>query len=90
MRTRKIKLQTTAPTLVPGTRNSNGQVLIGDTGWPSESRAGQRIYRMRCAACSLEYGANGIDVEKRACPGCGGGMPGERLRERGLSLFDNP
>ena len=88
MRVRRIKLPGTAPTLVPGTRNGNGQVLIGDTGWASGSRAGQRVYRMRCSACGLEYGANGIDVEKRACPGCGGGRQGERLRERGAGLFD--
>ena len=88
MRVRKIKVKETAPTLVPGARNGNGQVLVGDTGWPSESRAGQRVYRMRCQTCGLEYGANGIDVDKRLCPGCGGGTKGERLRERGAGLFD--
>ena len=67
---------------------TTGQALIGDTGWPSLSRAGQRIYRMVCRACTLEYGANGCDVDKRACPGCGGGTAGEPLRERGASLFD--
>ena len=88
MRLRRIKLQETAPSLVPGTRNPNGQVLVGDTGWLSESRSGQRVYRMRCTACQHVYGANGIDVEKRACPACGGGVKGEKLRERGAGLFD--
>lgn len=85
---RKIRIKSTAPTLVPGGRNANAQELVGDTGWASESRAGQRVYHMRCGRCGLEYGSNGIDVERRACPGCGGGVRGERLRERGPGLFE--
>jgi len=85
---KKIKLRVTAPTTTPGYENENGQVVVGDTGFSSESRGGQRVYRLRCRQCGLVYGANGIDVEKRLCPGHQGGVKGERLRELGPGLFD--
>ncbi len=70
-----------AVTTEPGFRNGRGQVVVGSTGARSTSRAGQVIYRMRCSFCGLEYGANGIDVHGRCCPGCQGGETGEPLRE---------
>ena len=85
---RKIKLRVTAPTTTPGYENENGQVVLSDTGFPSQTRTGQRIYRLRCRHCGHEYGANGIDVEKRLCPGHQGGTQGERLRDPGPTLFD--
>ena len=86
---RRIKLTVTAVSTTPGYVNGNGQMVVRDTGVGSESRAGQRVYKVRCSRCRLEYGVNGIDVEKRLCPGCQGGVAGEKLREmHGPGLFD--
>ena len=85
---RKIRMPREASTTRPGFRNTNNQVVIRDTGFPSETFAGQRVYHLRCQACAHEYGANGTDVFKRLCPGCQGGAKGEKLREPGPGLFD--
>ena len=85
---RKIRMPREAATTRPGFRNSNGQVVVRDTGFPSETFAGQRVYHLRCQGCAHEYGANGTDVFKRLCPGCQGGARGEKLRQPGPSLFD--
>jgi hypothetical protein len=78
----------TAATTVPGFRNENGQVVVGDTGFGSESFPGQRVYHLRCAHCGFEYGSNGTDIAKRLCPSHQGGSRGEKLREAGPGLFD--
>jgi hypothetical protein len=86
---RRIKIKQTTGTTVPGYQNENGQVVVRDTGFPSESFPGQRIYHLRCTQCGFEYGANGTDIAKRLCPGHQSGARGEPLREdRGPSLFD--
>jgi len=86
---RKIKTKQTTSTTVPGYKNENGQVVIKDTGWPSESFAGQRVYHLRCEHCGFDYGSNGTDIFKRLCPRHQGGAKGERLREQsGPGLFD--
>ena len=72
---RKIKMPRTAPTTTPGFINQNGQMVVRDTGFGSETFPGQRVYQLRCGKCGNEYG-------------CQGGAAGEKLRERGLSLFD--
>jgi len=84
---RKIKMPRTAPTTTPGFVNQNGQMVVRDTGFGSETFPGQRVYQLRCGKCALDYGANGTDVFKRLCPGCQGGVVGEKLRERGPGLF---
>ena len=84
---RKNKMPRTAATTTPGFTNENGQVVVKDTGFGSETFPGQRVYRVRCGKCRLEYGANGTDVHKRLCPGCQGGVKGEKLRESGPGLF---
>lgn len=85
---RKIRVPVVASTTRPGYRNGNGQVVVEDTRFPSESFPGQRVYRMRCGQCGFEYGSNGCDIAARLCPGHQGGARGERLRERGPGLFD--
>lgn len=85
---RKIKIAKATATTIPGFRNGNGQAVVRDTGWPSETFAGQRIYHLRCVHCAHEYGANGTDVSKRLCPQCQGGAQGEKLRGGGPGLFD--
>ena len=85
---RKIKMPRTAPTTTPGSINQNGQMVVRDTGFGSETFRGQRVYQLRCGKCGNEYGSNGTDVFKRLCPKCQGGVAGEKLRDRGLSLFD--
>jgi len=71
----------------PGYKNRHGQVVIEKTGFPSESFPGQTIYRLQCTHCGHEYGSNGCDIFKRRCPRHQGGVKGETLRERPLSLF---
>jgi hypothetical protein len=83
---KKIKMERTARTTTPGYKNPNGQEVIAKEG-PSESRDGQSVYRLRCQTCRLDYGSNGIDNEKRLCPGCQSGVTGEKLRERVAGLF---
>ncbi len=87
---RKIKIPITAPSLTPGRTNPNGQTVLAATGWPSTTRSGQSIYRLRCTHCQTIYGANGIDAEKRLCPHCQQGAPAEPLRDQlqGPTLFD--
>jgi hypothetical protein len=85
---RKIRIKSTTATTTPGFANSNGQIVVRDTGFASETFPGQRVYHMRCAHCGFEYGANGTDVAKRLCPGHQGGARGERLRAAGPGLFD--
>ncbi len=84
---RKIKLPTMARSTTPGYENENGQIVLSNTGFPSESRAGQRIYKLRCKTCHFEYGVPGIDIDKRLCPAHQAGAPGEPLREQGPGLF---
>jgi hypothetical protein len=78
-----------ARSTTPGFSNESGQVVVRGTGARSVMRAGQRVYRLRCTHCQLEYGTAGIDVKDRRCPGCQGGAAGEALRdeERGPGLF---
>ncbi len=85
---RKIKMAVTAVTTTPGFRNGNGQVVVRDTGFASESFPGQRVYHQRCSQCGQEYGSNGTDIAKRLCPGHQGGAKGEKLRESGPRLFE--
>ena len=86
---RKIRIKPTSATTTPGSVNENGQVVVRDTGFPSESFPGQRVYHLRCTHCGHQYGSNGTDVFKRLCPRHQGGAQGERLREdRGPGLFD--
>ena len=86
---RRIKIKQTTGTTVPGFQNENGQVVVRDTGFPSESFPGQRIYHLRCTHCGFEDGANGTDIAKRLCPGHQSGVRGETLRQdRGPGLFD--
>jgi hypothetical protein len=76
-----------APTTTPGYRNSNGQIVVRDTGAPSATRANQSIHELRCAACEHRYGCNGMDIKARLCPKCQGGAAGEALREPQPTLF---
>lgn len=85
---KRIRVPVSAGTTTPGYRNENGQVVVCDTGWPSETFKGQRVYKLRCEHCGFEYGSNGTDVAKRLCPGHQNGAKGERLRESGPGLFD--
>jgi hypothetical protein len=85
---RMIRVPVTAATTRPGFKNTNGQVVVRDTGFGSESFPGQRIYHLRCDGCGFEYGANGTDIAKRLCPHHQGGVKGERLRALGPGLFD--
>ena len=71
----------------PGYVNGNGQIVVARTGFPSESRQGQIVYRMRCGACGFQYGSTGIDIAKRLCPRHQGGVKGELLREVSPQLF---
>jgi hypothetical protein len=84
---RRIKIKQTTGTTVPGFQNENGQRVIRDTGFASESFPGQRVYHLRCVHCGFEYGSNGTDVFKRLCPSHQGGAKGEKLREAGPILF---
>lgn len=84
---RKIRIKSTTATTTPGFVNHNGQIVVRDTGFASETFPGQRAYQMRCTKCAFEYGANGTDAFKRLCPKCQGGVVGEKLRERGPGLF---
>jgi hypothetical protein len=84
---RRIKIKQTTGTTVPGFQNENGQRVIRDTGFPSESFPGQRVYHLRCTHCGHDYGSNGTDVFKRLCPSHQGGARGEKLREAGPTLF---
>ena len=86
---KKIRIKSATATTTPGYANENGQSVIRDTGFPSETFNGQRIYHMRCARCGGEYGSNGCDVHLRRCPGCQGGSKGEPLPVPGPSLFDH-
>ena len=85
---RRIKIKQTTGTTVPGYENENGQRVVRDTGFASESFPGQRVYHLRCVHCGHEYGSNGTDVFKRLCPRHQGGAKGEKLREAGPGLFD--
>ncbi len=79
----------TAPTTCPGYTNANRQTVVGATGAPSTSFAGQSIYKMLCTLCENSYGSNGCDTHHRRCPACQNGGPGEPLRElTSLRLFD--
>mgnify|MGYP001558790086 CR=1 FL=1 len=66
-------------TTEPGYENRNGQVVVEDTGLEGTDHM-QRVYRLRCSQCGLEYGANGSDNFQRRCPGCQGGAPGLPVR----------
>lgn len=71
----------------PGYVNANGQMVVARTGFRSELRDGQVVYRMRCGPCGFEYGSAGIDVAKRLCPRHQGGVKGEALRAVSAQLF---
>ncbi len=75
------------PTTEPGFENPNRQVVERATGAPSLTRRGQSIYALRCRNCEHTYGCNGLDIKERCCPACGGGVPGEPLREAQPTLF---
>lgn len=85
---RKIKIKKTAATTVPGYENGNGQIVVRDTGFPSETFGGQRVYELRCGHCGHRYGANGCDVHMRRCPSHQNGAKGERLRQAANRLFE--
>ena len=72
----------------PGYTNSNGQMVLARTGFRSDSRDGQVIYRMRCTHCAHEYGSNGCDIHSRRCPRHQNGAAGEILREASPKLFE--
>jgi hypothetical protein len=74
-------------TTAPGFRNTNHQQVIERTGFPSTTFPGQTIYRLKCQACTHEYGSNGTDIHTRRCPKCQNGTPGEPLRDKQPSLF---
>ena len=86
---KRIQVKTVTATTVPGFENTNGQIVVRDTGFASETFPGQRIYQLRCRHCGHIYGSNGTDVFKRLCPAPPGRCPGERLRDPGPGLFDN-
>ena len=71
----------------PGYRNPNHQEVLQNTGFPSDSFPGQKIYRLRCNGCSHEYGSNGCDIHIRRCPSCQQGARGEQLHEPSPTLF---
>ncbi|RXH58748.1 hypothetical protein GRAN_2058 [Granulicella sibirica] len=75
------------PSTTPGFKNKHGQVVMASTGFPSESFAGQTVYRMHCSHCGHDYGSNGCDIHLRRCPRHQDGAKGEALREPSLSLF---
>lgn len=85
---RKIKIKHTTATTLPGYVNSHGQEVVRDTGFPSGTFSGQRVYELRCRHCGHRYGANGCDIHNRRCPSHQNGMAGERLREAAARLFD--
>jgi hypothetical protein len=88
--TGKPKRSSTAPeaqTTAPGFMNRNGQTVVERTGFPSTTFPRQLIYRLKCRACSQEYGSNGCDIHARRCPHCQSGSPGEPLREKPAYLF---
>ena len=85
---RKIRIKSTTATTTPGFTNENGQMVVRDTGFGSETFPGQRVYHLRCGHCGFDYGSNGTDVAKRLCPRHQGGARGEKLRESGPTLFD--
>ena len=55
--------------------NRNGQVVIRSTDNPGTDHS-QYVYVLRCQACGHEYGANGLDIWLRRCPGHDRGAPG--------------
>jgi hypothetical protein len=75
------------PTIEPGYTNKNGQTVVSSTGLDSVSFPGQKIYRLHCSKCELEYGANGCDIHIRRCPSCQKGRAGEQLPSPSTSLF---
>ena len=85
---RKIKIKNTTATTIPGYENSNGQIVVRDTGFASVTFDGQRVYELRCRHCGHRYGSNGCDVHARRCPFHQSGARGELLREFGPRLFD--
>lgn len=77
------------PSIEPGTRNANGQVVIGMAGLAGDDLPGQKLYELRCSACGHAYLVPGIRVDGRKCPACGGGKPGAPPpAERQPTLFD--
>ncbi|MDE1154664.1 MAG: hypothetical protein PW735_02920 [Acidobacteriaceae bacterium] len=77
-----------AATTAPGYKNPNRQIVVRDTGAASRLRDRQSVYELRCDACGLRYGCNGMDIKARLCPGCQGGVAAEPLREsQQSSLF---
>jgi hypothetical protein len=73
----------------PGYTNSHGQKVIANTGFPSETFPGQKIYHLRCTHCGHNYGANGTDIHGRLCPSHQGGAKGEPLRTPPPNLFSS-
>jgi hypothetical protein len=55
--------------------NSNGQVVIRNTGSPGTG-FGQTIYQLGCSLCGYVYGTNGSDIFDRKCPKCDNGRTG--------------
>lgn len=64
-----------APTTTPGYINTNGQVVIRNTGKPGADHL-QKIYQLGCSNCGFVYGVNGADIFERKCPACQSGEPG--------------
>lgn len=57
-----------------GFENPNQQVNIGPLSLPGTDH-GQKLYRLSCRPCGLQYAANGSDIFQRKCPGCQDGQP---------------
>ena len=57
--------------------NTNGQVVIRNTGKPGTDH-NQKVYQLGCSHCGYVYGSNGSDIFDRKCPRpeCGGGKAG--------------
>ena len=58
--------------------NTNGQVVIRNTGKPGTDH-NQKVYQLGCSQCGHVYGSNGSDIFDRKCPQHDGGKPGLSL-----------
>lgn len=65
---------TSRNTTAVGFVNPNNQANLGPLGLDGTDH-NQKLYRMRCNHCRVEYAANGSDIHARKCPACQGGQP---------------
>ncbi len=84
-----MAIATDAPTLVPGTVNSNRQKVLGRAARLGGGMEGQRVYALQCqvAGCGHVYGEEGIRVHQRRCPRCQEGKPGLPVPVLEATLF---